>query len=70
MFLAEEAAATSTSNFHAFDIFMIAFTIILIVAVVRSATAPEKNKFAIGFGVFSLLVFLLLDVYMVQGWMS
>ncbi|MDF2721791.1 MAG: hypothetical protein K0Q59_1466 [Paenibacillus sp.] len=70
MSLAEEAAATSTSQFHTFDIFMVIFTILLIVAAVRLVKAPVKNKFAIGFAVFSLLVFLLLDVFMIQSWVG
>ncbi|GAA3412722.1 hypothetical protein ACFFNY_33200 [Paenibacillus hodogayensis] len=70
MFLADEAAAASTSNFHTFDLFMILFTILLIVALVRGVAAPVKNKFAIGFSAFSLFVFLVLDVFMVQGWMG
>lgn len=70
MFLAEEAAAASTSNFHTFDLFMILFTILLIVAVVRLVGAKVKNKFAIGFAAFSLFVFIVLDIFMVQGWMG
>lgn len=70
MFLADEAAAASTSNFHTFDIFMIVFTILLIIAVVKSISAPVKNKFAIGFAAFSLFIFIVLDVYMVQSWMG
>jgi hypothetical protein len=69
MQLAEEAAG-SASTFHTFDIFMILFTIVILVAVVRLIAAPVKNKFAIGFSTFSLLVFLVLDVLMVQGWMG
>lgn len=67
MFLAEEAAA-ATSNFHGFDIFMILFTLIIAWGVVRSLTAKEKNKFAIGFGVVALLVFLLTDAVMIANW--
>lgn len=70
MFLADEAAAASASNFYTFDLFMILFTILLIVAVVKLVGAKVKNKFAIGFASFSLLVFLVLDVFMVQGWMG
>ncbi|MEF3305424.1 hypothetical protein [Paenibacillus sp. GYB003] len=70
MFLAEEAAATTASNFHTFDLFMILFTILLVVAVIRSISASVKNKFAIGFSAFSLFIFLILDVYMIKGWMG
>lgn len=70
MILAEAATTTSTSNFHTFDLFMILFTILLVVAVIRGVAAPVKNKFAIGFGAFSLFVFLVLDVYMVQAWIG
>lgn len=70
MFLAEEAAAATASKFHTFDLFMILFTILLIVAAVRLVSAPVKNKFAIGFTGFSLFVFIVLDIFMIQGWMG
>ncbi|PYI51211.1 hypothetical protein [Paenibacillus flagellatus] len=70
MFLAEEAAAGSASNFHTFDIFMVLFTILVVVGLLRLLAAPVKNKFAIGFTSVSLLVFLILDVLMVQAWMG
>jgi len=69
MLLAEEAA-TSVSNFHTFDIFVILFTIVIAVAFLRQLAAPVKNKFAIGFAAVSLLVFLLVDILMIQGWMK
>lgn len=68
MLLAEETAAAS--NFHTFDLFIILFTIIIAVAVLRQLAAPVKNKFALGFASVSLLVFLVVDVMMVKGWMS
>lgn len=70
MFFAEEAAVASASKFYTFDLFMIVFTILLVVAVVRLLGAKVKNKFAIGFAGFSLLVFLIMDVYMVKGWIG
>lgn len=66
MLLAEEV---STSTFTAFDIFMVAFTILLVVALVRLLMArPRKNIFAIGFTVVSLIVFVIADIKMVSGW--
>lgn len=70
MFLAEGAAAGSASSFHTFDLFMILFTILIAVGLVRLLAAPVKNKFALGFAGVSLLVFLIVDVLMVQSWMS
>ena len=66
MFLA--AAAEAGSNFKTFDIFMILFTILIFIGVVRLATARQKNKFALAFGVVSLLVFLYSDYAMITNW--
>ncbi|MBT2281966.1 hypothetical protein [Paenibacillus polymyxa] len=63
-----EAATASTSNFNAFDIFVILFTILIFIGVVRLLRAPKKNLFAIGFAVVSLLVFLMTDYAMITGW--
>lgn len=69
MLLAEGAATTtSTSHFAGFDVFVILFTILILIGIIRSAAAPKKNKFAIGFGVVSLIVFLIMDVVMVMNW--
>ncbi|MEC0093602.1 hypothetical protein PMSD_09200 [Paenibacillus macquariensis subsp. defensor] len=68
MLLAEGAEAVS--NFHTFDIFMIIFTILILIGVVRLVTQPVKNLFAIGFSVVSLLVFLYSDYAMVLGWIG
>lgn len=54
--LLAEVAAQGPSKFHTFDVFMILFTILILVGVVRLLKAPQKNKFAIGFGAVSLLV--------------
>lgn len=69
MFLAEEAAKTA-SRFQTFDVFVILFTIVLAIALLRSLAAPIKNKFAIGFAAVSLIVFLFMDVLMVKYWLS
>lgn len=69
MFLAEEAAK-ATSTFTGFDIFVILFTIIIAIGVIRLLVAKKKNPFAIGFGLVSLAVFVTLDVIMVMGWMG
>lgn len=68
MFLAEEAA--KSSSFHAFDIFVIVFTLLIAAGVFRLAKAPQKNRFALAFGTVCLLVFLLLDFLMVLSWMG
>lgn len=68
MFLA--AAAETVSKFKTFDIFMILFTILIFIGVVRLLTARQKNKFAIAFGIVSLLVFLYSDYAMVMNWFS
>lgn len=67
MYLAEEAA-TEVSRVQAFDFLMLAFTIVIAIGVYRLLKAPEKNKFAIGFGVVSLAVFLFIDVLMIMYW--
>ncbi|WP_166246368.1 hypothetical protein [Paenibacillus turpanensis] len=66
MLLAE--GAQTASNFHGFDVFMILFTIIIFIGVVRLLTAKVKNPFAIAFSVVALLVFLFADVVMVLNW--
>ncbi|MFE4712021.1 MULTISPECIES: DUF2759 family protein [Bacillales] len=68
--LLAEAAAQEPSKFHTFDVFMILFTILILVGVVRLLKAPQKNKFAIAFGAVSLLVFVVSDYAMVMNWLS
>lgn len=68
--LLAEAAVQEASKFNTFDVFMILFTILIFVGVVRLLRAPQKNKFAIAFGVVSLLVFLVSDYAMVMHWLS
>lgn len=66
---AQETAKTTT--FNGFDIFMILFTIIILIGVIRLVTErPKKNLFAIGFGIISLLVFLASDAIMIKTWFS
>jgi hypothetical protein len=69
MYLAAEAAQ-ATSKFEGFDVFVILFTIVIGIGVLRLLFAPKKNMFAIGFGGISLLVFLCMDVIMVLNWMG
>ncbi|WP_248929470.1 hypothetical protein [Paenibacillus hamazuiensis] len=69
MFLAAEAAATA-SNFNGFDVFVILFTIVIAIGVIRLLAASKKNPFAIGFGLVSLATFLFMDVVMVMHWMD
>jgi hypothetical protein len=66
MFLAEEAV--KASNFNGFDVFVILFTILIAIGVIRLLGAPKKNPFAIGFGLVSLATFVLMTVVMVMHW--
>ncbi|MGN7761983.1 MULTISPECIES: hypothetical protein [Paenibacillus] len=68
--LLAEAAAQGPSKFHTFDVFMILFTVLIFIGVIRLLRAPQKNKFAIAFGVVSLLVFVVSDYAMVMNWIS
>ena len=69
MFLA--AAGETTSTFNGFDIFMILFTLIILIGVIRLLKdGPKKNLFALGFGIVSLLVFLASDAIMIKAWFS
>lgn len=70
MFLAEEAAAQAAGNFSFFDLFMIGFTILIAIGVVRLAKEEKKNKFALGFATLCLLAFLGIDFLMVLSWMG
>ncbi|MHA6532768.1 hypothetical protein [Paenibacillus sp. BAC0078] len=68
--LLAEAAVQEPSKFHTFDVFMILFTILILIGLFRLLKAPQKNKFAIAFGVVSLLVFAVSDYAMVMHWLS
>lgn len=68
MLLAATGAVTTT--FNGFDIFMILFTIIISIGVVRLLKEDKKNLFAIGFGILSLLIFLASDAIMIKAWFS
>jgi 4-amino-4-deoxy-L-arabinose transferase-like glycosyltransferase len=68
MFLAAEEAAAAGGHIDVFDFFVLAFTLLIAIGVLRSITAKQKNLFAIGFGVVSLGVFLFMDVIMLKGW--
>ncbi|ASA24439.1 DUF2759 family protein [Paenibacillus donghaensis] len=68
--LLAEAAVQEASKFHTFDVFMVLFTILILVGVIRLLKAPQKNKFAIGFGIVSLIVFLVSDYAMIMNWIS
>jgi len=65
MYLAEEAAK---SAFTWFDPFVLIFTVLIAIGLVRLMMAPRKNKLAIGFAGVSLLVFLFMDFVMIKGW--
>jgi arginine exporter protein ArgO len=67
MLFAEEAAATA-STFTWFDPFILLFTIVIAIGLVRLLAAPRKNLFAIGFTTVAFLVFGFMDFLMIQGW--
>ncbi|WP_276353667.1 hypothetical protein [Cohnella caldifontis] len=68
MFLAEQAEE-SASTFQTFDVFMVLFTILIAIGLVRLLLVrPRKNMFAIGFAVVALVIFLIADFKMVSGW--
>lgn len=71
MFLAEEAA-TEASKIGTFDWFMLAFTVLIAIGLVRLLrVTPKKNIFAIGFTTVSLALFLLIDFIMItKVWMA
>lgn len=67
--LAEPGETTTTYN--GFDIFMLLFTLIIFIGVVRLLMErPKKNLFAIGFGMLCLVIFLVSDVIMIKAWFS
>lgn len=69
MFLAEAANEAVESTYSHFDIFMIIFTILIAIGLVRLLMQrPRKNILAIGFATVSLLVFLVADYIMISGW--
>ncbi len=71
MYLAAEAAKAATSNFNTFDIFMLLFTIVIAIGLVRLVGQRKKNIFAIGWGAACLLVFLVIDYIMIfKVWMA
>jgi hypothetical protein len=70
MYLAAAAAEQTASRFSGFDPFVILFTIIIAIGVIRLLGTPKKNLFAIGFSSVSLLVFLIMDAVMVMSWMG
>jgi len=67
MLLAEQAAEQAT-RFHVFDLFLFAFTVLILWGLVRLAREEKRNKFALGFATISLLLFLVLDFLVVANW--
>jgi hypothetical protein len=66
--LLAEAAEASTSTYTSFDIYVLIFTVVIAIAVIRQLINPRRNLFALGFATVSLLVFLFMDVVMIKGW--
>ncbi|PDO11159.1 MAG: hypothetical protein BLM47_03905 [Candidatus Reconcilbacillus cellulovorans] len=62
--------ASQVSRFHTFDIFVVLFTIVILIGVIRQFRAKPKNRLAIVFGLICLAVFLWLDVLMVANWLG
>ena len=71
MFLAEEAAQAA-SKIGTFDWFMLAFTVLIAIGLVRLLNErPKKNIFAIGFTTVSLALFVLIDFIMItKVWLA
>ena len=68
MYLTEQVEE-ATSTFQGFDVFMVLFTILIVIGLVRLLLQrPRKNRFAIGFAVVALIIFVVADVKMVSGW--
>ncbi|OCT13187.1 hypothetical protein A8709_20810 [Paenibacillus pectinilyticus] len=69
MLFAEAAATTaSTSTYTSFDIYVLIFTLVIAIAVIRQVISPKRNLFALGFASVALIVFILMDVVMIKGW--
>lgn len=67
MLLADDA--TPGSLFTPFDVFMVIFTVLIVIGLVRLLMVrSKKNWFAVGFSTLALIVFLIADVKMVSGW--
>ncbi|TVX89418.1 hypothetical protein [Paenibacillus agilis] len=56
--------------FDWFDVFMVAFTLILLWALIRQVKQRPRNLFALGFAAVSLLTFILADIVMVYGYLG
>jgi hypothetical protein len=60
------AENASASVFNGFDIFMLIFTVLIMIGLVRLLMArPKKNLFAIAFTIVALAVFLFTDYVMI-----
>lgn len=70
MLLAAEEAAKAAAPVDVFDFFVLAFTILIALGVIRTVSAKQKNVVAIGFGLVSLAVFLFMDYVMITGWLG
>ncbi|TFE29074.1 hypothetical protein [Cohnella luojiensis] len=72
MYFAETVPVTEAaveSTYTNFDIFMVIFTVLIAIGLVRLLMQrPRKNVLAIGFSTVALLVFLIADYKMVSGW--
>lgn len=67
---AESQTLILFGNVNGFDLFMIAFTIVIAIGLVRSFVIRPMNKFAAGFTFVCFLAFLVMDVVMVHNWFA
>jgi hypothetical protein len=63
-----EDAAVSASTYSSFDIYVLIFTVLIAIAVVRQVIMPKRNLFALGFASVALIVFVIMDAKMISGW--
>jgi hypothetical protein len=66
LFAAEQAAAPST--YTSFDLYVLVFTVVIVIGFIRLLMAKKKNPFAIGFTLVALATFGIMDVVMISGW--
>ncbi|MEB3102377.1 hypothetical protein [Ferviditalea candida] len=68
MLVAAEAAGAS--NFQSFDLFMIAFTVVIGIGVLRLMRSPHRTKFSVTLSTIFFLLFLMVDALMIMNWMG
>lgn len=56
--------------FQTFDLFMIAFTVVIGIGVIRLVRSPHKNKFSLALSTIFFLLFVMVDALMIMNWMG